>query len=699
MATYLHVFHRNVFTLLSLCISLFMLACSEVKGPVAVGPIPSERQMNWQEMEYYAFIHFGINTFTDVEWGYGDKSPSLFNPSDLDCRQWAKVCKDAGMKGIILTAKHHDGFCLWPSEYTEYSVKQSPWRGGKGDLVRELSDACKEYGLKLGIYLSPWDRNHPDYGKPEYITYFRNQLRELLSDYGDIFEVWFDGANGGSGYYGGANEERRIDRRTYYDWPHTFELVRELQPNAVIFSDGGPDVRWCGNEEGWVSETNWSLLRRDEVWPGYPNYKELRTGHPDGTHWVPAEVNVSMRPGWFYHAYEDDRVKTLPELLNIYYYSFGRNGTLLINFPIDKRGLIHEIDARRIVELAEAVKADFKINLIQSATVTASNVRGNSDTYAAANVIDSTKDTYWATDDKVTKASLDITWSEPVEFNRFLVQEYIRLGQRVESFTLEAYVEDTWKEIASETTIGYKRILRFPTVLTTQVRFTINDVKGPPLISTIGFYNAPRLLTAPVVRRDKEGRVSMQAADPDADIYYTVDGTTPTLQSQKYTSDFPVEGKILIRAITANSLTGEVSPETHEQFDISRKNWKIDGDAEMENVIDGNPLTHWHQVGATMPLDLVIDLGTMYTIEGFRYLPEQSYPASGIIFNYQFYTSADNQQWKLASEGEFSNIKNNPLWQTRKFPAARARFVKFRAINNTENDAVAGYAEFDILTK
>ena len=235
---------------------------AQIKAPAPFGPVPSANQMRWQEMEYYAFVHFSLNTYTDQSWGYGNEDINLFNPEKLDCRQWARICKQAGMKGIIITAKHHSGFCLWPSKYTEYSVKNAPWKNGKGDIVREMADACKEYGLKLGIYLSPWDRNHPDYGKPEYITYFRNQLTELLTNYGPIFEVWFDGANGGTGYYGGANENRKIDRTTYYDWSNTYKLIRKLQPNIVIWNDGGDrgDLRWVGTEAGYVGETNWSLL-------------------------------------------------------------------------------------------------------------------------------------------------------------------------------------------------------------------------------------------------------------------------------------------------------------------------------------------------------------------------------------------------------------------------------------------------------
>lgn len=471
--------------------SFLMFSCQEkVAPPVACNPIPNERQIAWQEMEYYAFIHFSMNTFTGAEWEYGDKDPQLFNPSALDCEQWARVCKEAGMKGIILTCKHHDGFTLWPSAFTEYSVKNSPWRDGKGDLVAELSTACKKYGLKFGVYLSPWDRNHPEYARSEYITYFRNQLRELLTNYGDVFEVWFDGANGGTGYYGGAKEHREIDRATYYDWDNTFKMIYELQPNTTIFGHAGPDARWCGNESGWAGETNWSTLLRDKYLPGLGNYPELNNGDETGQDWIPAEVDVSIRPSWFYRESQDDKVHSLERLVNIYYNSIGRNATLLLNFPVDKRGLIHKNDAKSVKRLADVIESDFDDNLALKANVSASNIRGSSKKFSGQKVNDKDKNSYWATDDDVLAASLTLKLDKPTKVNRFLAQEYIRLGQRVKAFTVEAFVDDKWQEVASETTIGYKRMLRFPTVTTTQIRFNITDSKACPTISNIELYYA-----------------------------------------------------------------------------------------------------------------------------------------------------------------------------------------------------------------
>ncbi|MCP4710359.1 MAG: alpha-L-fucosidase, partial [Planctomycetes bacterium] len=324
----------------------------KITPPSPHGPIPAERQMLWHHMEFYAFVHFTVNTYTDKEWGYGDEDPAIFNPTQLDARQWARTAKAAGMKGIIITAKHHDGFCLWPSKYTEHSVKHSPWKNGKGDVVGDLAKACKEYDLKLGMYLSPWDRNHPDYGKPEYITYYKNQLTELLTNYGEVFTVCFDGANGGTGYYGGAREERRIDRQTYYRWPEIHELVRKLQPNACMFSDAGPDIRWVGNEAGRTGKMNWARFKRDGFYPGISGRnRELTEGHPDGDYWVPAEVDTSIRPGWFYHANQDDKVKSIKNLINIYFASVGNNSNLLLNLPPDQRGLFHESDVKHLTAL------------------------------------------------------------------------------------------------------------------------------------------------------------------------------------------------------------------------------------------------------------------------------------------------------------------------------------------------------------
>lgn len=681
-----------------LLVGMILFGCSKTTPPDPFGPVPDENQMRWQEMEYYAFVHFSLNTYTDQAWGFGDEDLKLFNPEELDTRQWARICKEAGMKGIIITAKHHCGFCLWPTETTAYSVENTPWKDGKGDVLRELAEACEEYGLKLGIYVSPWDRNHPDYGKPEYITAFRKQIEEVLTNYGDVFEIWFDGANGGDGYYDGANETRKIDRTTYYDWQPTYKMIRELQPNIVIWNDGGnrADLRWVGTEEGYVGETNWSLL--DST--GEVEWGMLHFGLADGNAWVPAEVNTSIRPEWFYHPAEDDKVKTVPQLMDTYYKSIGRNATLLLNFPIMPNGLIHPNDEKAALGMARAVNESFAVNLAENAKAEASNVRGNADRFNALKAIDDDNETYWATDDSITNASLIIDLGKPTLFNRFMAQEFIRLGQRVKSFTLDVYMNGDWTEVAKATTIGYKRIIRFPSVEATKVRFTITSSKCCPVISGIGVYNAPVFLTAPSVIRNKLGEVTISTNDIGPVFYYTLDGSEPTTASKKYTGPFNADGKKVIKAIAFDPSSGKTSPVGIAKFDISKKNWKIlnvtDGNAGF--IFDGNTATTWHQRDKKMPVDLVVDLGDTYKISGFRYLPDQNKWSSGIISHYKLFVSKNNNDWQRVSGGEFSNIKNNPVWQVKHFNVTPARYIRLQALKNTFGDNVAGYAEVDIIT-
>jgi len=467
----------------------FVSSCGDVKPPEPFGPLPSERQLAWHDLEYYMFVHFTVNTFTDKEWGYGDEKESVFNPSQLDCRQWAKVAKDAGMKGIIITAKHHDGFCLWPSKYTEHSVKNSPWKGGKGDVLGDLRSACNEFGLKLGIYLSPWDRNSEVYGTSEYLLYYRNQLKELLTSYGNVFEVWFDGANGGDGYYGGAREIRKIDNKSYYDWPITHKIVRELQPEAVMFSDAGPDVRWVGNESGMGSLTNWSLLNKDNMYPGGDFAKILGEGHEDGNYWVPAEVDVSIRKGWFYHSDQDSLVRSPENLMELYYSSVGRNSNLLLNVPPDRRGLLHENDVKSLIAFKELRDKEFVTDIARGKKVSGTSTRGTG--FKASMVNDGNADTFWATTDDQTTGDLVINLESETEVNRIIIQEYIKLGQRVQEFKVTAFIDGAWKIILNGTTVGYKIIRKFPVVKTSKIKVSITKSKACPVISNIELYRAP----------------------------------------------------------------------------------------------------------------------------------------------------------------------------------------------------------------
>lgn len=467
---------------------------------------PSSRQLAHQSLEFYAFIHFTVNTFTGKEWGDGTEPESIFNPVQLDACQWAQAAADAGMKGIILTCKHHDGFCLWPSRYTGHSVANSPYRGGKGDIVREVSDACKKYGLKFGIYLSPWDRNNASYGTGEpYNDYFVSQLTELLTGYGPVFSVWFDGACGE-----GANGKKQR-----YDWPRYYETIRRLQPDACI-SVCGPDVRWCGNEAGDTRPSEWSVVplrtkdtekiadssqHADES--GFRERKIQASDRDLGSRavlaeekeliWYPAEVNTSIRPGWFYHEEEDDKVRPLSELMKIYYNSVGGNATFLLNIPPAKDGLIHENDRRRLHEIGEELRLAFAVNLIGSASLRA-------DRSAVGHEIDSVRtddyETWYETPEDVPACTIEVSWSEPKRIGHLVLKENIKRSQRIEAFTVEACLDGAYREVYRGTIVGYKKIIPFSAMggplETAALRISVLDARVAPTLSFLGAYEAAR---------------------------------------------------------------------------------------------------------------------------------------------------------------------------------------------------------------
>lgn len=461
----------------------------------AANVVPAARQLDWQRREFIAFAHFGMNTFTDREWGDGKENPALFNPTDFDARQWASVVKSAGMKLLIITAKHHDGFCLWPSKYTDHSVKNSPWKGGKGDVVREVAAACKEFGIKFGVYLSPWDRHESSYGdSPVYNEHFRNQLRELLTEYGEISEVWFDGANAE-----GPNGKRQV-----YDWKSYYRVIRELQPGAVI-AIMGPDVRWVGTESGYGRETEWSVVpdimkNLDSIASDSQKFpldvafeprdlmdadlgSRQKISHASSLAWYPSETDVSIRDGWFYHASQDNEVKAPLKLVDIYYSSVGRNSVLLLNIPPDKRGRFSESDVKSLTGMRRILDETFQTNFATHATVTASN---ESPSHRASSVIDQGEDGYWTTQDGVDSATLEFQLLKSESFDVAMLQENISVGQRVEAFRLESWNGNTWREFARGTTIGYKRLLRFPVVTSERVRLIIERSRTSPTLCRVG---------------------------------------------------------------------------------------------------------------------------------------------------------------------------------------------------------------------
>ena len=456
-----------------------MVSCG-TDAPAPYGVLPSPAQVEWQKMETNMFCHFGPNTFTSAEWGTGQESADLFNPSGMDCRQWASIAKAAGMKGIIITAKHHDGFCLWPNPVSRHTVARSSWKDGKGDVLKELSEACREYGLKFGVYISPWDRNDPAYGSDGYNEVFRQTLESALGNYGPVFEQWFDGACGE-----GPNGKRQV-----YDWNLYHETVYKHQPDAVIFSDIGPGCRWIGNEAGYAGKTCWSTLDTAGFAPGKsPAQDTLNCGNVHGEAWVPGEADVSIRPGWFYKDSENDKVKSVSDLLGIYYASVGRNSLLLLNVPPDKRGLIHSIDSLRLMEFRSALDKIFASDMADGAVAEASSVRGGGKRFSAANILDGDYDSYWCTDDGVTEASVVVNLDGVKTFNRILLQEYIPLGQRIAAFSIDIKdPEGNWVRAAEGTTVGYKRILLTDRLTTDAVRINIEKSYACPLINGFGLY-------------------------------------------------------------------------------------------------------------------------------------------------------------------------------------------------------------------
>lgn len=452
-----------------------------VTPPEPVLPVPTARQLEWQRDEMNMFLHFGINTFTDREWGTGDEDPSIFRPSQFTPHQWARVARETGFETMILTAKHHDGFALWPSQYTDHSVEQSPWRNGEGDVVEAFVKAARAKGRKVGLYLSPWDRHAPSYGdETAYNQLYLGQLHELLTEYGPLAEVWFDGAKG----------EDAEDMTYHFD--AFWAMVRQHQPGAVLFSDEGPDVRWIGNEHGFADSTNWSTIDRSTVEIGGAGQGDyLNSGERSGPDWVPGECDTSLRPGWFWHPDEDP--KSVDDLLEIYFKSVGRNCTLLLNVPPTPQGRFAPEDVQRLYAFRSALNAIFDDDLTAGAEGSASNVRGGASRFDASQVLDDDLSTYWAPDDSVETASLTLDLGEEKTFDVLEWQEPIQLGQRVAAYRVEVSSGDGWRRIHRGTTIGHKKLDRLSDPVTaSQVRIVIEEARAVPLLAEIALYRDSR---------------------------------------------------------------------------------------------------------------------------------------------------------------------------------------------------------------
>ena len=464
---------------------ILFLACiralSAAEPPPPFGAVPHARQLAWQRLEYYAFVHFGLNTFTGREWGYGDEDPALFHPTSFDARAIVRHFKDAGMRGVIVTAKHHDGFCLWPTRTTQHNISKSPWKNGRGDVLREFAEACRAEDFKLGIYVSPWDRHHAEYGRDGYVKDYHEQIREVLTYYGPVFEIWFDGANGGDGWYGGAREKRSIPY-DYYQFPKAVETIRKLQPACVVWSAG--DARWGGSEEGHVAYPHWHTM--DSAKPG-----NLATGVRHGDLWCPAEGDTSIRPGWFWHEHEDAQVKSPEKLMQVWFESVGRGANLILNVPPDRDGRLRAPDVAALTGFRKLREALLATDLAAGATASGP-ARGGAPAFSPANLTDGDIESYWASDDGQDTPSADIRLAAPVTFDVIRLREQIRLGQRVEAFAIDAWNDGVWREIHAGKTIGNQVLVRLPgPVSADRIRLRITAAGAVPCISELSLHKLP----------------------------------------------------------------------------------------------------------------------------------------------------------------------------------------------------------------
>jgi len=676
----------------------------EMKEYLSAHVVPQPKQLEWQKMEMSAFIHFSVNTFTDREWGDGKESESVFNPTDLNAFQWVKELDDAGFKMVILTAKHHDGFCLWPTKTTTHSVKNSPWMNGRGDVVRELKTACDRYGMKFGIYISPWDRNAKCYGNsPEYNKFFIAQLTELLTWYGKVDEIWFDGACGE-----GPNGKKQV-----YDWSEYYSLIHKLQPDAVV-AVMGEDVRWVGTESGYGRETEWSatpfapggrpeMIGINKKLGLEPWSEDLGSNavlsRADRVFWYPSEVDVSVRPGWFYHPSEDNKVKSVNELADIYFSSVGRNSLLLLNVPPDRRGLISDNDLQSLKGLKKYLDTLYSKNLLEG-----SRPYGHGASYAT----DRKTTTSWKPD---SNAVISYITPIPVTFNVVELCEDISKGQRVEGFKVEAKKGEEWFTVASGTTIGYKRLIRFPAVISDEIRLSVTASRSRPNISTFALYRAPEIMGEALLKRSRDGYLSITSDSPFAVIKYTIDGTEPTRSSATWTAPVSLpEGGTVKSRVYINNFRDSSAVVT-EDFDIAPAKWSVvNAEASAKNfsaanAIDGDEKTFYRTAGGndTVPHthDIVVDLGEILKIKGFYYSPASENNNGEAVERYRFYISPDGRKWsELKCPGEFSNIRNNPIKQYVEFTKpCQTRFFKFTALSAADGRGEISIAEIGVITR
>lgn len=684
---------KQLLTLIG-CFAFVSMTAQKVGPPAPYGALPTEAHLQWQELEQYVLVHFTPTTFQNKEWGYGDADPKIFNPAKFDASQIVNAAKAGGFKGVIVVAKHHDGFCLWPTKTTDYNISKSPFRNGKGDMVKEFEVATRNAGMKFGLYCSPWDRNNEYYGTPEYVTKFREQLTELYTNYGKLFITWFDGANGGDGYYGGKKEKRNIDRTTYYGWDTTWGISKKLQPGAVIFADNG-DVRWVGNEQGFAAETSWATFTPEPTAgklvaaPGETNSDKAPEGTRNGKYWKPAECDVPLRNGWFYHTNEDNHVKSVSELFEIYLKSVGRGACLDLGISPNTDGLLHPNDVKALKDFGDFLKKLYSDNLANSAVIKASEIRGDNEIFfGTKNLTDNDRYSYWATNDDVKKASLTLEWKKDQTFNIIRLRENIKLGQRIEKVEFDAFINGKWKKVAATTSIGANRLVRLPNYISTsKLRIRIEESPVCITLSDVGVFKEPEQLSLPKIKRDKTGMVSITTESAVNQIRYTTDGTEPTAQSPVYEAAFLFlnSGDIKAKSFDSNMKAGETAIQS---LNVFKKDWKVitasfeDNDkAVATNAIDENPDTVWSTADNTsatgLPQSIVLDMGQELKVSVLSYLPRRN-GTGGIVKNYEWQISTDNVMWTTVAEGEFANIKSNPVEQNITLKASvKARYIKF----------------------
>jgi alpha-L-fucosidase len=667
--------------------------------PAAHGALPSPRQRVWHELETYGFLHFTINTFTDREWGLGDESPALFNPSDFSAEQIVASCKAGGLKQLIITAKHHDGFCLWPSRHTEHTIAKSPYRQGRGDIVGEIAAACARHGVKFGVYVSPWDRNNAEYGRPGYVRVYHGQLRELLTQYGKLHEVWFDGANGGDGFYGGARETRKIDAATYYEWDAIRAMVRELQPEAVMFADANMDVRWVGNEAGVAGDPCWPTMDDKPFTTERGN-----AGVRGGPLWNPAETNVSIRPGWFWHPDENEQVRSPANLMKIYFESVGRGTNLLLNVPPDRRGRIFEADVLALKSFREALDQMMSRDLAKGARVTASSVF--SPAFAAANVL-SGSEPWAARESDRSGAWIELHLPAATTFDVVSLRETIEYGVRIDKFAFEAWQDDAWRTLAEHTCIGRRRLIRLDTPVTTnKVRLRILEAAASPVLAEFGLFMLPDLIEEPAIERDAQGMVTLRSNRRDVDLLYTLDGSQPSLLSQRYAAPFALPAGGVVQALAVRKQSGARSAVAKREFDLSAKNWRVvsaTGD-QPENLIEGR--TFLGRVNS--PVSIVIDLGQSYDLRGFTLRPVVDHTITiaaaermGPPARFTAWVSADGQTWgNPVGSGEFANIAASRAAQRVRFDTShRGQYLRLELPHAVQNKTTIGIGGIGVITR